>query len=654
METTLELRHSWRIALASEPEAGQKTIKVAEGFELDMAVYELRRLGHVVKLERIPMEILLFLIEQKGQLVTREQIADRIWGKNVNVDTDNSINGAIRKIRSVLRDDPDRPRFIQTILGRGYRFIAAVDTSAPEPSPDQPLPAVSDEPESIPLAAVSNSGLRRWSVLLGAAIFLIAVAAAGFLGFSGRVRPASGRLMLAVLPFENLTGDPAQDYFSDGMTEEMITQLGNLDASHLGVIARTSVMHYKHSQEPLDQIGRELGVKYVLEGSIRRDSDRVRITAQLIQLSDQTHLWARQYDRELRDLLALQGEIAHEVSDEIQIALWDHKPITRPAQQPFSPQNYDAYDLYLKGLYFWNKRTTEGFQRAIDYYQQAIAKDPNYARAYAGLADSYALLAPYGVASPIEYMPKARAAALRALELDKDLPEAHTALALIVQNYDYDWQTAGREYQRAIELNPNYATAHHWYAEHLMWRGRFDEALRESERARQLDPLSLIIATDNGAILLYSRQYDRALEKLRAVRELDPSFPRVAGLIVRAYEQKGMFADALADLEKSRPLCSSWTCPELAYIYGRTGQQAQAGLALAKLEQFNRRQPVDPILFVAPYIGMDNKDEAFFWLNKAYAQHSNAMTGLKADPLYDPLRSDPRFQELLRRVGLTQ
>ena len=640
--------------MASEPEASQKTIKVAEGFELDPAAYELRRSGHVVKLERLPMEILLFLIEQRGQVVTREEIADRIWGKNVHVDTDNSINGAIRKIRRVLRDDPDSPRFIRTIMGRGYRFIAAVDTSAPEPSPDPLLPAIRDEPESIPLAEASKSGLRRWSVLLAAAVFLIAVAAAGFLRFSPRVRPASGRLMLAVLPFENLTGDAAQDYFSDGMTEEMISQLGNLDAAHLGVIARTSVMHYKHSPEPLDQIGRELGVQYVLEGSIRRDSDKVRITAQLIQLSDQTHLWARQYDRDLSHLLALQGEIAHEVSEEIQIALWDRKPITPLAPQALFPQNYEAYDLYLKGQYFWNKRTVEGFERAIDYYQQAIAKDPNYARAYAGLADSYALIASYSAASPSEYMPKARAAALRALELDKDLPEAHTALALIVQNYDYDWQTAGREFQRAIELNPNYATAHHWYAEHLMWRGRFDEALRESERARQLDPLSLIIATDNGAILLYSRQYDRALEKLHAVHELDPSFPRVDGLTVRAYEEKGTFPDALAELEKSRPLYNSWACAELAYIYGRTGQPAQAAVALARMEEFNRGQPLDPVVFVEPYIGMDRKDEAFLWLNKAYAQHSNALTALKVDPLYDPLRSDPRFEDLLRRVGLSQ
>jgi TolB-like protein/DNA-binding winged helix-turn-helix (wHTH) protein/Tfp pilus assembly protein PilF len=640
----------------SEPESGQKALRLAEGYELDLAAYELRRSGDVLKLERIPMEILLLLIEQRERLVTREEIADRIWGKDVNLDTDNSINGAIRKIRRVLRDDSDSPRFIQTITGRGYRFIAAVETPEPPPAAAQPLKAVSNERESVPSAVAAKSGSRRWPILLAAIGFLIAVAGTLFLGpsFSARVRPSNGRLMLAVLPFENLTGDPAQDYFSDGMTEEMISQLGNLDAKHLGVIARTSVMQYKHTQEPLDQIGRELGVQYVIEGSIRRDSDKVRITTQLIQLKDQTHVWARQYDRELSHLLGLQGEIAHEVSDEIEIALWEHKPVSPPAQQSSSPQNYDAYDLYLKGQYFWNKRTIEGFERAIDYYQQAIAKDPSYARAYAGLADSYALIAAYGTASPIEYMPKARAAALRALELDKDLPEAHTALALIVQNYDYDWQTAEREFQRAIELNPNYATGHHWYAEHLMWRGRFDEALRESERARQLDPLSLIIATDNGAILLYSRQYDRALEKLRTVRELEPTFPRASGLIVRAYEEKGMFADALADLDKARPPYNPWTCAELAYVNARTGQQVEAALALAKLEDLNREAPVDPIAFVEPYIGMNNKDQAMIWLNKAYVQHSNTLTGLKADPIYDPLRSDPRFQELMRRVGLAR
>jgi TolB-like protein len=296
-------------------------------------------------------------------------------------------------------------------------------------------------------------------------------------------------LMLAVLPFENLTGDASQDYFSDGMTEEMITELGGLNPEHLGVIARTSVMFYKHNPKPLEQVGRELGVQYVLEGSVRRSADQVRVTGQLIRVQDQTHLWARQYDRELKDLLKLQSEIAGEISQEIQTALGNHSAITPLSRPLLSPQELEAHDLYLKGQYFWNKRTADGFERAITYFQQAIVKDPSYARAYAGLADSYALIGGYtGIEQP-EFAANAKTAALRALQLDPGLPEAHTAFALVAQNYNLDWQTAEKEYQRAIALNPNYSTAHHWYAEHLAWRGRFDEALAESERARQLDPL---------------------------------------------------------------------------------------------------------------------------------------------------------------------
>jgi tetratricopeptide (TPR) repeat protein len=307
----------------------------------------------------------------------------------------------------------------------------------------------------------------------------------------------------------------------------MIAQLGRLDPQHLGVIARSSVMRYKHGQQQLDHIARELGVQYVLEGSVRRDSDEVRISAQLIQMKDQTHLWARQYDRELSGLLALQGEIAQEIADEIQLTLGDdHKRIATDLNHAASPSSYEAYDLYLKGRYFWNKRTRQGFQQAIDYFQQAVSKDTNYARAYAGLADSYALMSSYGFASPNDLMPKARAAALRSMQIDDGLAEAHTSLALITENFDWDWQTAEREFRRAIQLDPNYATAHQWYAECLSFQGSFDEALRESERARQLDPLSLIISTDDGAILYYSRQYDRAIEHFRAVLAMEPSFPR--------------------------------------------------------------------------------------------------------------------------------
>jgi TolB-like protein/DNA-binding winged helix-turn-helix (wHTH) protein/Tfp pilus assembly protein PilF len=643
---------------SSGPVSGN-LIKFGDGFELDLRAYELRRSGQSLKLERIPMELLRLLLEHPGQLVTREQIVERIWGKEVFVDTDNSINAAIRKVRQVLEDDSEQPRFVQTVTGMGYRFIAPVYTKGESPvegPTDETATPLTDPILSQFDSAREKSRPRRWGTVLAIAIVLVVLAGAYFRWFRPRVRSqALIRTMIAVLPFENLTGDANQDYFCDGLTEEMITQLGQLDAERMGVIGRTSVMHYKHKPEALDKIGRELGVQYVLEGSVRRASDRVRITAQLLQVKDQTHLWAQEYDRDLKDLLVLQGEIARRISDEIQVALGDQKPIQPQGQAPLSPQSYEAYDLYLKGQYFWNKRTTEGFQRAIDYFQQAIAKDPNYARAYAGLADSYALIGGYSIAPQTEFMPKARAAASRAVELDDNLPEAHTAWALIVQNYDWDWQTAEKEYRQAIELNPNYATAHHWYAEHLALLGHFDEALRESERARQLEPLSLIIAADKGVILYYSRQYDRAIEQFHAVQDLDPNFPR-SGMIRQVYAQKGMFAEMLAEHDKRRPDVGAafWIWSERAYIFGRIGQRAKANKEIAKMEEWNRRHPVDPELFVAAYIGMGDKDQAFAWLEKAYTQHSNVVIKLRVDPLYDPLRSDPRFQDLLRRVGLAQ
>jgi TolB-like protein/DNA-binding winged helix-turn-helix (wHTH) protein/Tfp pilus assembly protein PilF len=636
-------------------------VVLANGLELDRSAYELRRGGSPLKLSRTPMEVLLLLVERRGELVTRDEIAERIWGKNVFVDRDNNINAAIRKLRQVLEDDPEKPKFVQTVTGRGYRFISAV----PEAGNLTALPAGGSDPvlltDVLPAsrirAAIPHPRVRRlWLLLPCAAIALILGVVAYFHGSRLRTHPqtavaqtAVGRVMLAVLPFKNLTGDAAQDYFSDGLTEEMIAQLGNLDPPHLGVIARTSVMHYKGSNEKLDQIGSELRVQYVLEGSVRRSSDKIRITAQLIQIRDQTHVWARQYDRELSDLLALQGEIAQEVAEEIPLGFTDPKAAISAHQPLLGPQAYEAYDLYLKGRYFWNKRTPRGFQQAIECFQRSIAKDPKYARAYAGLADTYALLSGYTLTPQTESMPKARAAALKALELDESLAEAHTSLALITENYDWDWKTAEKEYRRAIELNPNYATAHHWYAEFLSWEGRFDEAFAESERARQLDPLSLIIAADNAAILFYSRQYDRAIAQCRSVQEMEPNFPR-AHLVVGAYVEKGQFANALADLDKWED--AAWTLSWRIYIYGRHGQQPQARRALEKLHQLNRREYISPDAFLWAYLGMGNKDEAFAWFERAYADHSNSLISLKVNPAYDPLRSDPRFQDLMRRVGL--
>jgi TolB-like protein/Tfp pilus assembly protein PilF len=508
-------------------------------------------------------------------------------------------------------------------------------------------------PPSNPLT--ENHALSGWRIPF--AIFILLIAAMGAYVWSrSRFRPStpSGRQMLAVLPFENLTGDSSQEYFSDGMTEEMIARLGNLDAQHLGVIARTSVMRYKQNKEALDQIGRELGVEYALEGSVRRDSGKLRITAQLIQVKDQTHLWARQYDREPNNLLAIQGEIAQEIADEIQPKIAGLERVNSAHSATVSPPLSEAYELYLKGRYFCNRRTAQSLRLAIDYFQQAVGKDPAYAQADAGLAEAYALMAGYSGAPPTEFMPKARSAARRAVQLDEQLPEAHTAVAVIAQNYDWDWPTAEKEYRRAIELNPNYATGHHWLAECLALQGRFDEAFPEIESARQLDPLSLIIAADYGAIFYFSRQYDRAIEKFRGVLDMEPDFPR-AHMLVWAYVQKGLIADALADAEALRRRDETpWSWAMIAYASGRSGDSARAQLALEQLQRLGQHQKLDSLSYAVAYIGMGNNNQALIWLEKAYGEHSSSLTALKVDPTYDPLRSDPRFQALLRRTGLAR
>jgi TolB-like protein/DNA-binding winged helix-turn-helix (wHTH) protein/Flp pilus assembly protein TadD len=621
-------------------------VRFGEGFELDPGAYVLRRSGEALKLERIPMEILLLLTEHRGQLVTREQIVERVWGKGVHLDADNSINGAIRKIRQVLHDDPEHPHFIRTVTGRGYRFTAPVAPLHPPSSVTQSAPAPRPAPER-------RSRRRLW--IASSLALLILVAAGGVVMTRGRNAPPQ-RVMVAVLPFDNLTGDVKQEYFSDGLTDAMITQLGERDPQYLGVIARASVMHYKTSRAPLEQIARELGVQYLLEGGVRRDANQFRITAQLIRARDQTQVWSRQYDRPPADLLTLQDEIAQAIANEIQSSLGgDGSRRGAPAASDASAATpaFAAYDLFLRGEYALNKRTVPDLKTAIRYFKAAVAKDTSYARAYAALANSYSLLAGYSALPPKAIYAKARAAGVKALALDSLLPEAHTAFALIVQNSGLDWQTAEREFRRAIELNPNYATAHHWYAEQLMWRGRFDEALRESERARQLDPLSLIIAADNGAILFYARQYDRAIAKWQSILELDPEFPR-AHLIISAYIEKGMYVEALADVERRRPVLTApvyWS--ELASIYGRAGRVAEARAALGKLLQSAGHQTVQASYLAGAYSGLRDTAQTITWLERAYAEHPSELVTLKVEPAWDFARGQLRFKRLLERTGLS-
>jgi len=398
-------------------------------------------------------------------------------------------------------------------------------------------------------------------------------------------------------------------------------------------------------------------VQYVIEGSVRRDSERVRITAQLIQVKDQSHLWAREYDRDLGHLLELQAEIAREVANEIEFSLSGRRPI-EAAQKAAGPapgaKSYEAYDLYLKGRYFWNKRTTEGFQQAVLFFQQAIDKDPNYGRAYAGLADTFSLMSTWYVGPQNELMPKARTAALRALELDESLAEAHASLALIKENYDYDWAGSEREFRRAIQLDPQYPTAHQWYAEFLCWQGRFEEAFAEGEQARQLDPLSLIIAIDHASMLYYSRQYESALKQYRSVLEFDPNYGRARDMMIPSYLQLGRYAEAAdgvtrwgGDREQDR-----WAWAWKATVYARGGHAEEARRALAKLEQISRAQANRTVTLLIAYAGTGQKDETIELLQKAFSEHSNAVVQIKVDPMYDSIRSDPRFADLLRRLGL--
>ena len=642
---------------------------------------ELYKHGTKLKVRPQPLRLLNLMLSRAGKVLTREELRQELWSSETFVDFEHGLNSAVKAVRSALNDSVTEPQYIETIPKVGYRFIAPVEVVSEAADTAAVLLAVQPssngqgvpEPDRLATPTVAEGDVQAGArhslalVLTIAALIvaIIVVTAAVYHNRASvvpeRTRAANGRTVLAVLPFQNLTGGADEDYFSDGLTEELIAEFGRLDPEHLGVIARTSVMHYKHTDKPLNQIARELGVQYAVEGSVRRYESKVRISAQLIQTQDQTPVWSREYDRELSNLLTLQSEIAQDIGGEIRVAINHRERGGAASQASRAPESYEAYDLYLRALYFWNKRTAEGFERAVEYFQQSINKDPNYARAYAGLADTYALMSGYGGFPPKDLMGKARAAAQKAVELDDSLAETHTARAVVAQNFDWDWKTAETEYQRAITLNPNYATAHHWYAEYLALMGRFDEAGVQIEQARLLDPLSLIIATDHGVILLYARQYDHAIEQLHAVLEMDPTYPRAGRAMDVAYLEKGERAEVLAELKKWQGLADGpaqsenpWFWGNHAYLSGRLGRVEDARHALEKLQTLNREQHVDPIILAQAYLGMNDKNQSLNWLDKAHAEHSVSLTSVNVDPVYDPLRDDERFQALLRAMKLAQ
>jgi TolB-like protein/DNA-binding winged helix-turn-helix (wHTH) protein/Flp pilus assembly protein TadD len=625
-------------------------------FELDLRAGELRKYGQRIRLQEQPLQLLAMLLEHPGEVVSREELQKKLWPADTFVDFDHGLNKAVSKIREALSDSAESPRFVETVARRGYRFLAEVKIAdaAPVRGPEPPtlLPPtaeVSDRPDLTGKPAIPKhlQPSLVWKISAFMLILLVVSLAAWRLHSLNR-RPPLVIHSLAVLPLESLSSDASQDYFADGMTDELISDLGQISA--LRVISRTSVMSYKHARKPLPQIARELGVDAVVEGTVLRSGDQVRITAQLIEASTDKHLWSQSYQGELRDTLALQSKVARAIADQIRINLNPREQAALKNVKVVDPQ---AYESFLKGRYFWNKRTADGLKVALAYFNQAIDEDPSYAQAYSGLADTYALLGDwqYAVMTPKQALPKAKAAATKALELDSMLGEAHNSLAFCLDGFDWNFDSAGKEFRRAIELNPSYATAHHWYAWHLSLFGRYDEAIAEMRKAESLDPLSLIINADLAELLVLAGSYDESIQQSRKTIEMDPNFALAHNQLAQAYLQKHMNDEAVTELQKAAQLSgeSPTVMANLARAYVASGNRSEAMKLLTDLKKrSNFIYSHGPEIAVI-YAALGDKDQAMNWLEKGYEERFNP--GVLLRPGFDPIRSDPRFEDLMRRIG---
>jgi TolB-like protein/Tfp pilus assembly protein PilF len=557
-------------------------------FEVDLRAGELRKQGVRVKLQEQPLQVLLFLLENPGAVVTREELQQRIWTSDTFVDFDHGLYNAIRRLREALGDSADTPHYVETLARRGYRFIGRLDpgpTSTPSP-------------------------IRS----------------------------------LAVLPLENLSRDPEQEYFAEGLTEALITTLAKI--GELRVVSRTSIMLYKGVRKPVREIARELEVDAIVEGTVLRAGDRVRITAQLIDAAREAHLWAESYERDLCDVLTLQSEVAQAVAREVRVKL-------TPQEQAHIAQVHrvdpEAYEAYLKGRYHWNRRP--GLRKGIEAFEQAIAKDPTYAAAYAGLADCLSALSAWGVVPANEGCVKAKMLAEKALELDHSSVEAHTSLAFAAM-YNYEFLTAQKEFERSIELNPRYTTAHHLFGFYLGVMGRYEEAYTELQRAIRLDPLSPIINAMLGYIYIYARRYDQAIEQFVKTLELDANSSWVHGGLGWAYRCKSLHEPAIAALRKAVEL---WQGPSplswFGEAYAAAGRRDEAHKILDQLHELSKQRYVTPYGVARIYAALDKKEEALDWLETAYRQRAEWMVLLKVDPCFDDWRSDLRFRDVLRQMN---
>src|SRR5258706_5096674 len=642
-------------------------------FEADMEAGELRKHGLRLKLSEQPFQILAMLVARPGEVVSREVLRERLWPSDTFVDFDHGLNNAVMRLREVLGDSSDHPRFIETLPRRGYRFIAPVELKSPALDNVELEAAASDKSAAVPeILAKNGSGSsdallkagqgqagRRFSLpriaMLAAAVLAGSALISGITvhyvrGVNASKGKANRSSSLVVLPLENLSGDKEQDYFADGMTDDLIANLAKIRS--LRVISRSTAMAYKGTNRLFNQIANELTVDAVVEGTVMRVGNRVRITAELVQVSTDRHLWADTYESQIGDVLTLQNRVSSAIVDEIRINLTPEDKERLAKNPSVSPE---AYEEYLKGRYYWNKRSGDGFAKAIRYFENATRRDPQYALAYAGLADCYGIIGAtiYGSIPVAEAAPKAKAAAIRALEIDPSLAEAQTSLATAKFNYDWDWAGAAEGFRRAIQLDPGYATAYQRYSLYSIAIGRFDDSLQQIKKARDLEPLSISINASFGWRLYLAREYDRSIAQLRDTLEMDPSYEWAHLTLGQAYEQKGQYDLALEELHHaveishSSPLMVS----ALAHAYALSANHSEARKLFAQLDALSKKQYVSPFYVAIVYLGLGKNEVAMNWLQKAYEDRSNGLVFLKVEPELDPLRSDPRFISLLRKLN---
>jgi len=604
-------------------------------------------------------------LERPGEIVTREELRDRLWPGDTFVDFDHGLNNAVMRVREVLLDSSEHPRYVETVPRRGYRFVAPVEeTSVPPPVPatielegGSTSPASSASNPVLAHTISEHPGVPRWfTSRLAGAIAIVVVGLAALLALTIHARNvatnrvnATRSTSLVVLPLENLSGDKDQDYFADGMTDELIANLAKIRSLH--VISRSTAMTYKGTRKPLSEIARELNVDAVVEGTVMRVGSRVRITAELVQVSTDHHLWADTYESQMGDVLALQNRVSAAIVNEIRINLTPEERERLAKTPAVAPE---AYENYLKGLYYWNKRSDENLTRAIGYFERATQLDPNYALAYAGLSDCYAIISAeiFGTMPASEAAPKARAAAVRALELDPTLAEAQTSLATEKFNYEWDWSGAAQGFERAIGLNPSYATAYQRYSLYLIAMGRAQDSFAQIQKARELDPLSLSINFSLGWRLYMARQYDAAITQLKDTLEMDPSYELPHLVAGQAYEQKGNYALAIPELRKAVELSrgTPLMVSALAHAYARSGNRTEAEKLLAQLQAKSMNQYVSPYYFAIVCVGLGRTEEALDWLEKAFGDRSNGLVFLKVEPELDDLRSNSRFIALQQKL----